>query len=192
MKLSHYLFSPILICLVLYSCQTENSAPKTDELSINIIDNRVDSLGIELPKISSPIANYVNLVVAGDLVFLAGKGPKDDNGEYIKGKLGKDLTVKQGYDAARRVAIMQLSVLKNELGSLDHIKRIVKVRGMVNATDDFEQHPEVINGYSDLMVEVFGESGKHARAAVGMASLPRNIACEIEMIVQLKKNYKKN
>lgn len=150
------------------------------------VDAKLAELGIVLPEPSAPVANYVNAVRTGNLVFMAGKGPKEEDGSYITGKVGQDLTVEEGYQAARRTAILQLAALKAEIGDLNRVKRIVKVLGMVNATPDFEDHPEVINGFSDLMVEVFGEKGKHARAAVGMGSLPRNIACEIEMIVEVE------
>ena len=146
---------------------------------------RLDSLGISLRDQGTPVANYVHAVQSGDLVFLAGKGPKQANGENIMGKLGVDLTIEEGYNAAREVAINQLSVLKAELGDLNRIKRIVKVHGMVNAAPDFTDHSKVINGYSDVMVAVFGENGKHARAAVGMGSLPGNMAVEVEMIVEV-------
>ncbi len=147
---------------------------------------RLKKMGITLPQVSAPVANYVNAVRTGNLIFLAGKGPRKENGEYITGKVGDDLTVEQGYEAAKLTAINQLAVLKAELGDLSKVKRIVKVLGMVNAAPDFGNHPEVINGFSDLMVEVFGENGKHARAAVGMGSLPRNIAVEIEAIVEVE------
>ncbi len=146
---------------------------------------RLTALGIELPTPSSPVANYVNAVRTGNLVFLAGKGPKKADGEYVTGKLGSELTVEEGYNAARLVGISQLAVLKAELGNLNKVKRIVKVLGMVNATPDFTDQPEVVNGFSDLMVEVFGERGKHARAAVGMGSLPRGISVEIEVVVEV-------
>ena len=146
---------------------------------------RLKALEIELPTPSSPVANYVNAVRTGNLVFLAGKGPKKADGEYVTGKLGSELTVEEGYNAARLVGISQLAVLKAELGNLNKVKRIVKVLGMVNATPDFADQPEVVNGFSDLMVEVFGERGKHARAAVGMGSLPRGISVEIEMVVEV-------
>ncbi|APQ17594.1 RidA family protein [Maribacter hydrothermalis] len=145
----------------------------------------LDSLGIVLRDQGTPVANYVHAVKAGNLIFLAGKGPKQANGENIVGKLGDGLTVEQGYQAAREVAINQLSVLKAELGNLNKVKRIVSVHGMVNAVPDFKDHSKVINGYSDLMVAVFGDTGKHARAAVGMGSLPGNIAVEVEMIVEV-------
>lgn len=148
-------------------------------------EEKLEKLGIALSKPSAPVANYVNAVRSGNLMFLAGKGPLQPNGENITGKVGVDLTIEQGYEAARVTAINQLSVLKAELGNLNKVKRIVKVLGMVNAAPDFTDHPKVVNGYSDLMVEVFGDKGKHARAAVGMGSLPGNIAVEIEMIVEV-------
>ena len=149
-------------------------------------EQKLTELGIALKEPTTPVANYVNAVRTGNLIFLAGKGPRTPEGKLITGKLGEDLTVEQGYEAARAVAILQLAVLKTELGDLNKVKRIVKVLGMVNAASDFTDHPEVINGFSDLMVEVFGEKGKHARAAVGMGSLPRNIAVEIELIVEVE------
>ena len=121
----------------------------------------------------------------GNLLFLAGKGPKKPDGTYIIGKVGQDLTQEEGYAAARLTGELQLAVLKEHLGDLNKVKRIVKVLGMVNCTDDFGNQPEVVNGFSDLMVEVFGDKGKHARAAVGMNSLPRNTSVEIEMIVEI-------
>jgi enamine deaminase RidA (YjgF/YER057c/UK114 family) len=158
--------------------------------TVNIDDKynpqaKLDSLGITLRDQGIPVANYVHAVRSGNLLFLAGKGPKQANGENIVGKLGQDLSIDQGYAAAREVGINQLSVLKMELGNLNRIKRIVKVHGMVNAMPDFTDHSKVINGYSDLMVAVFGENGKHARAAVGMGSLPGNMAVEVEMIVEV-------
>lgn len=149
-------------------------------------EQRLVELGIELPEVSPPVANYVNAVQTGKLLFLAGKGPRKSDGSYITGKVGSDLTLEEGQEAARLTAINQLAVLKAELGDLDRVNRIVKVTGMVNAVPDFGNQPEVINGFSNLMVEVFGEKGKHARAAVGMGSLPRNIAVEIDMIVEVK------
>ena len=127
----------------------------------------------------------MHAVRTGNLIFLAGKGPKQANGENVVGKLGADLNVEEGYAAAREVAVNQLSVLKAELGNLNKVKRVVKVKGMVNAVPDFKDHSKVINGYSDLMVAVFGEAGKHARAAVGMGSLPGNMAVEVEMVVEV-------
>ena len=142
--------------------------------------------GIVLTTPSSPVANYVNAVRVGNLLFLAGKGPQQADNSYITGKVGKDLTVEQGYQAARLTAISHLAVLKKELGSLNKVKRIVKVLGMVNCTEDFKDQPKVINGYSDLMVEIFGEKGKHARSAVGMNSLFQDIAVEVEAIIEVE------
>ncbi len=150
------------------------------------VEAKLKELGIELRETPPPMANYVNAVRTGNLIFLAGKGPSRADGTYVTGKLGSDLTVEEGYEAARLVAIAQLSVLKAELGDLNKVKRIVKVLGMVNSTPDFVQQPAVVNGFSDLMVEVFGEKGKHARAAVGMGSLPSGIAVEIEAIVEVE------
>ena len=147
---------------------------------------RLKEKGIVLTTPSAPVANYVNVVRVGNLLFLSGKGPGKPDGSYVIGKVGKDLNVEQGYDAARLAAISHLSVLKTELGDLNKVKRIVKVLGMVNCTDDFKDQPKVINGYSDLMVEIFGEKGRHARSAVGMGSLPLGIAVEVEVIVEIE------
>ena len=147
---------------------------------------RLKALGIQLITPTAPIANYVKAVRVGNIVYLSGHGPDKPDGSLVTGKVGSDLTLEQAKDAARLTGISLLSTLKAEIGSLDKVKRIVKVLGMVNAVPAFEQHPQVINGCSDLMVEVFGVNGKHARSAVGMGSLPKNIAVEIEMIVELK------
>ncbi len=148
-------------------------------------EQKLAELGIQLSTPSAPVANYVNAVRTGNLIFLAGKGPLKADGENIEGIVGADLTIEQGYEAARITGINQLSVLKAELGNLNKVKRIVKVLGMVNGTPGFTDQPKVINGFSDLMVAVFGERGKHARSAVGMGSLPGNIAVEVEMIVEV-------
>ena len=147
---------------------------------------RLEALGIELPSAPDPVANYVNGVRTGNLIFLAGKGPKRADGTEVTGKLGDDVTIAEGYEAARLTAINQLAVLKEMLGDLSKVTRVVKVLGMVNSDPDFIEQPAVINGFSDLIVEVFGERGKHARAAVGMTSLPRGQAVEIEMIVEVE------
>lgn len=147
---------------------------------------RLAELGIVLPAPPRPVANYVNGVRTGNLIFLAGKGPRRADGTEITGKLGADVTIEEGYEGARLTAINQLAVLKDMLGDLSKVKRIVKVLGMVNSDPSFVQQPKVINGFSDLMVKVFGERGRHARAAVGMASLPRGQAVEIEMIVEVE------
>ena len=149
-------------------------------------DTRLKEKGIVLAEPSKPVANYVNAVRVGNLLYLAGKGPTKPDGTNITGKVGKDLTIEQGYEAARLTAINHLAVIKSELGSLNKVKRVVKVLGMVNCTDDFKDQPKVINGYSDLMVEIFGDKGKHARSAVGMNALPSNIAVEVEVIVEVE------
>jgi len=174
------------LCL-LFSCENSNKPIVDDTIVVNTIDfdEKLDELKIELPTMTAPIANYVHITQTDKLLFLAGKGPKKNDGEYIKGKLGDSLTVEEGYQAARVVGINQLAVLKSHLGDLNKVKRILKVTGMVNATPEFENHPEVVNGFSDLMVQVFGDKGKHARSAVGMSSLPRNICVEIELIVEI-------
>jgi enamine deaminase RidA (YjgF/YER057c/UK114 family) len=147
---------------------------------------RLDALGITLPAAPSPAANYVNAVRSGNLLFLAGKGPTSADGTNVTGKVGKDLTTIQAADAARLVAINHIAVLKAELGDLSRVRRIVKVLGMVNSAPDFTEHSKVMNGYSDMMVAVFGEKGKHARSSVGMYSLPFNIAVEVEVIVEVE------
>ncbi len=149
-------------------------------------ETRLKEKGIVLVTPSSPVANYVNAVRAGNLLYLSGKGPTKADNTTITGKVGKDLTTEQGYEAARLVAINHLAVLKSELGSLNKVKRIVKVLGMVNCTEDFKDQPKVINGYSDFMVEIFGDKGKHARSAVGMYALPFNMAVEVEVIVEIE------
>jgi enamine deaminase RidA (YjgF/YER057c/UK114 family) len=148
---------------------------------------KLKELGIVLPAVGTPIANYVKWVRTGNLVFLSGHGPEDKTrGGYITGKLGKDLSIEEGYAAARLTGVSLLASLKAAVGDLSKVKRIVKVLGMVNGTDSFADQPKVINGFSDLMVAVFGDAGKHARSAVGMASLPMNMAVEIEMVVEVE------
>lgn len=147
-------------------------------------EKRLKSLGIELPPLSAPVANYVNAVRAGKLLFLAGKGPSTVDGLRPQGKIGREFDVEQGYRFARSTGLALLAVMKAELGSLDRVRRVVKVLGMVNAEPDFRDQPKVINGCSDLFVEVFGDAGRHARSAVGMGSLPNGIPVEIEAIVE--------
>lgn len=177
----------VILCLLgLLGCGSPQQQEATIDLYAYDVEERLDSLGLKLVDPGTPVANYVHAVRTGNLVFLAGKGPTRADGTRVTGKVGQDLTIEEGYEAARLVAIQQLSVLKQELGDLNKVVRIVKVLGMVNAASDFTNQPEVINGFSDTMVEVFGDRGKHARAAVGMGSLPRNIAVEIEMIVEVQ------
>src|SRR5579872_7182430 len=145
---------------------------------------RLKELSITLPTVPSPVANYVDSVRVGNLLFLSGNTPAAD--WKYKGKVGKDLTIQEGYDTARQVGLIMLAKVRAALGSLDRVKRVVKVFGMANSADGFGDQAKVVNGFSDLMVEVFGEAiGKHARSAVGMAGLPFNNAVEVEMIVEV-------
>lgn len=151
-------------------------------------DARLKELGLTLPAPSTPIANYVGAVRTGNLLFVAGHGPIRHDGKHSSvGKLGRDLTTEQGYQVAREVGLNLLATTRAALGSLDRVKRIVKVLGMVRSAEGFGDQPKVINGFSDLMVEVFGEAiGKHARSAVGMAELPMGIPVEIEMVLEVE------
>lgn len=152
-------------------------------------ERKLEALGLSLPPIPQPAANYVPLVRTGNLLFVSGHGPgvvTDGKLSFIQGKLGKDLDVEQGYDAARQVMLNVLQSVKQELGDLDKVKRVVKLLGFVNCTPDFPDQPKVVNGASDLLVELFGERGRHARSAVGMQQLPFGIAVEIEMVVEVE------
>ena len=131
-----------------------------------------------------PIGNFVNVRFTGNLAYISGQGPFDDNGKLITGKVGKDLDIDQAYDAAKRVGISLLSVINNDIG-FEKVNKIVKILGLVNCTEDFIQQPQVIDGCSDLFVEYFGEKGKHARSALGVYVLPNNIPVEIEAIIEL-------
>ena len=176
--------TPALFVALLFSACSISTEKKAVLYDYDV-EEKLEELNITLDEPSKPVANYVNAVKTGNLIFLAGKGPLKADGTYVEGKVGSDLSIAEGYEAARLTAIQQLSALKAEIDDLNKVTRIVKVLGMVNADPEFTDHPAVINGFSDLMVEVFGEHGKHARAAVGMGSLPSNIACEIEMIVEI-------
>lgn len=155
-------------------------------MSTTTPEQTLAALGIQLPPVTPPVATYVNAVRSGNLLFLSGKGPNRPDGSLVTGKLGQDLDLAEGAEAARLTAIQHLAVLKDELGELSRVKRIVKVLGMVNSAPDFGDQPKVINGYSDLMVAVFGDRGRHARSAVGMGALPGNIAVEVELIVEVE------
>jgi enamine deaminase RidA (YjgF/YER057c/UK114 family) len=149
---------------------------------------RLKDKGITLPTPTTPLGNYVGAVQTGNLLFLSGHGPFRPQGKFTHvGKVGRELTVEQGYQVAREVGLNLLATTRATLGSLDRVKRVVKVLGMVNSAEEFGDQPKVINGFSDLMVEVFGEAiGKHARSAVGMAGLPLGIPVEIEMILEVE------
>jgi enamine deaminase RidA (YjgF/YER057c/UK114 family) len=149
------------------------------------IEKRLEELGIVLPEATAPAANYANAVLTGNLLFLAGKGPYRPDGTLHTGIVGRDVSVEEAYGHARLIGLQLIATMKAELGDLDRVSRIVKVLGMVNAVPGFTQQPEIVNGCSDLFVEVFGDRGRHARSAVGMGSLPRNITVEIEAIVEV-------
>ena len=147
---------------------------------------KLREMGLTLPEQAKPVANYVPAVRVGSLLFVSGHGPYNDGKIKVAGKLGRDLTVDEGYQVARNVTLNSLASIRAALGDLDKVKRFVKLLGMVNCTEDFKEQPKVINGCSDLLVELFGDAGKHARSAVGMQALPFEIPVEIEMIVEVE------
>lgn len=163
----------LLLYLLLISLQQSAFAQQTPE-------QRLIALGYALPAPSKPVANYVKWVRTGNLIYTSGHGSTQ------KGRLGADMDVAAGYEASKETGLQLLATLKDAVGDLSRIKRVVKVLGMVNSADTFTDQPKVMNGFSDLMVAVFGEAGKHARSAVGMNSLPNGIALEIEMIVEVE------
>ena len=148
-------------------------------------EKKLKELGITLPQAPKPLANYVPAVRVGNLLFVSGHGPYNDGKSITSGKLGKELTIEQGYQTARNVGLNCLASIKATIGDLDKVKRVVKLLGMVNCTEDFKDQPKVINGASDLLAEIFGDAGKHARSAVGMQGLPNGIPVEIEMILEV-------
>jgi enamine deaminase RidA (YjgF/YER057c/UK114 family) len=151
------------------------------------IERRLNELGVRLPAVGAALGNYVHARRAGNLLFLSGKGPQNPDGSMPKGKLGAGMSIEEGYRHARQVGLVLIAAIKAALeGDLDRVEAVVKVLGMVNAAPDFEDHPKVVNGCSDLFVEVFGERGRHARSAVGMSSLPGGIPVEIEAIVEIR------
>lgn len=183
-SITHF-FGFLLIATLVAAC-SQPSKPTVEQPEAGYDpEAKLAELGIVLPSPPQPVANYVNGVRTGNLIFLAGKGPKNADGKELRGKLGVDVTIEEGYEGARLTAINQLAVLKEMLGDLKKVKRVVKVLGMVNSDPNFVEQPAVINGFSDLMVAVFGDRGRHARAAVGMASLPRGQAVEIELVVEV-------
>ncbi len=150
------------------------------------IEKRLEELGIEVKEAVAPVANYVSVQRAGDLLFLSGAGPVRGGKASMTGRVGEGVSVEQGYAAAREGAVNLICALKGALGDLDRVEQIVKLVGFVNAAPGFEAQPQVVNGASDLLVEVFGDKGRHARSAVGVASLPLNIPVEVEIIVKVK------
>ncbi len=149
------------------------------------IEDRLLQLGITLPPLPAAMANYLPFTLAGNLLYVSGQGPKTQDGDWVRGQVGKDLTVQQAYEAARLTGIQILAVANGALGSLSRVKRILKVNGFVNSGSEFRDHPAVINGCSDLFVELLGDVGRHARAAIGVCSLPQGIAVEIEAILEV-------
>jgi enamine deaminase RidA (YjgF/YER057c/UK114 family) len=149
-------------------------------------EDKLASLGLTLPDAPTPVANYVPYRWAGNLLYLSGQGPRRKDGTYKPGRLGRDMTIEEGYQEARLTTLNMLAVAKAALGDLSRIEAVVKLLGMVNAEPDFGDHPKVINGCSDLLVEVLGEAGRHARSAVGMGSLPNRMAVEIEAILLIR------
>jgi len=147
---------------------------------------RLKQLGIVLPQVPTPMANYLPYRIAGNLLFLAGQGPRDDKGNSLSGKVGAEVSVEEAYKRARQIGLQLLSTTRAALGSLDRVDTVVKMLCMINAVPEFRDHPKVANGMSDLFVEVFGDNGKHARSAVGMGSLPNQISVEIEGIFSIK------
>jgi enamine deaminase RidA (YjgF/YER057c/UK114 family) len=150
------------------------------------IEAKLKELGIALPSVPTPVANYVPFVRSGALVFLSGQGPRQPDGSFFSGKVGGTVSIEQAYQHARLVGLQMIALLRVAAGGeLDRVRRIVKVLGMVNAVPEFNEHPRVINGCSDLFVEVFGERGRHARSAIGVGSLPHQMTVEIEAIAEL-------
>ncbi|MGB9867078.1 MAG: RidA family protein [Bacillota bacterium] len=150
------------------------------------IEQRLKELGITVPEPAKPVAAYVPAVISGNLVYTAGQIPLKDGQLAFKGKVGQELSLEQGYEAAKICTINCLAAIKGVLGSLDRVKRVVKVTGFVNSAPGFTDQPKIVNGASELLVQVFGEKGKHARSAVGVAELPLNAAVEVEMVVEFE------
>jgi enamine deaminase RidA (YjgF/YER057c/UK114 family) len=186
----------LFVAVALFSCTPSQKEPakegaaataaNTDTSSVDV-EQKIKDMGIVLKTPAPPTANFVKAVRTGNLVYIAGHGPeKLDGSGMVIGKVGSDLTMEQGAEAARLTGIAILSTLKAEIGDLNKVKRIVKVLGMVNSDPSFKDQPKVINGFSDLMVEIFGAKGKHARSAVGMVALPNNMTTEVEMIVEVE------
>ncbi|MCF0073023.1 RidA family protein [Dyadobacter sp. CY261] len=175
--------TPLIALLLILLAVSSQSIAQTNRPDV---EKKLTELGITLPKLNPSKGNLLRAVRVGNLVYLSGHGPDKPGGGQILGKVGDNLTVEQGKEAAKLCGIALLGSLKYEIGDLNKVKRVVKVLGLVNSTPTLTQQPQVINGFTDFMVEVFGESGKHARSAVGVASLPSGIAVEIEMIVEVE------
>ncbi|MFK7813691.1 MAG: RidA family protein [Maribacter sp.] len=178
----------LFILILISACNLKPAEPKIIEsLYTYNVEEKIIELCIKLNSQKTPPGLKIEMATqSGNMIYLSGNGPISANGERTEGKVGIDLTTEQGYEAARLTAINHLSVLKDQIGDLNKVVRIVKVFGMVNCDSSFTEHPKVINGYSEVMLEVFGERGKHSRSAVGMNSLPWNFACEIETIVEIQ------
>lgn len=179
------LINLFVLSLLIISCSANHSNQSEEPVRNFDVEQRLNELGIELSSPSPPTANFLRTVKVGNFVFLSGHGPDKPEGGRVIGKVGGNLSLEQGNEAARLTGISLLSSLKAEIGDLNKVRRFVKVTGMVNADPSFTEHSQVVNGFSDLMVEIFGDDGKHARAAVGMSSLPFNMAVEIEAIVEV-------
>jgi enamine deaminase RidA (YjgF/YER057c/UK114 family) len=162
-----------------------NTSASAQQAAGGSAEARLRELGIELPKPAAPVAKYVEAARLGNIVFLAGQGPRKPDGKFFTGKVGSDVALEEAYQHARLVGIGLLAAMRAELGSLDKVVRVGRVFGMVNAAPNFMDHPKVINGCSDLFVEVFGDRGRHARCAVGMGTLPFNITVEIEAVIEV-------
>ncbi len=201
MPVIRMLVKTIVLCLLVSSCAQEGESLQTNQsvgdsaVDVNQsasdstvdVNQRLTELGIQLREPVAPVANYVTSVRSGNLVFLSGHGPDRPEGGQVIGKVGANgLTVEEGREAARLTGISLLSTLQAAIGDLNRVERVVKVMGMVNAEPTFTQHPQVMNGFSDLMVDVFGDRGRHVRTSVGMGSLPDNIAIEIDLIVEVR------
>lgn len=175
------------IILSVFFLASMQSALIAQDQPSSVVEARLKEMGITLPEPAAYNGSIVGAVTVGNLVYLSGHGPDKPDGTQIVGKVGDDVSLEEAQEAARLTGIALLRTLKGEIGNLDRVKRVVKVLGMVNATPDYTQQPQVINGFSDFIVELFGkEKGRHARSAVGVSSLPSGIAVEIEMIVEIE------
>lgn len=153
---------------------------------MNTVEDRLAQLGLEVPKVPRPVAEYIPAKKVDNLIFCSGQGPIREGKPVYVGKVGADRTLGEGYEAAKLCALNCLAAVKSVIGDLNKVEEIVKVRGFVNSAPDFERHPEIINGASELLVKIFGEKGKHARTAIGTSVLPGNITVELEMIVKVR------